>query len=650
MNSSTSAVMDAAETGVLSDAERRSAGGQLVLAMLAFGLLLLALLWAWLSPQQVGTRQLILGVAALLVGFPVVRAGWESLRFPSLHGITDQLIAIAMLGAWVTGDMLTAVLLPVIMILGHMLEERSVIGTQEAIESLAGLARVRARRIGPDGGISEVENTQLVVGDHIEVRAGDRVAADGRVAEGRASIDTAAITGESIPSDVTVGDEVFAGTINLDGLLRIEVSRTGSESTLGRVIALMQSAERAKPPITRMLERYANRYLILVLLVAAVTWFTTNSTQAALAVVVAACPCALALAAPATAVAGIAVAARHGILIKGSAFLEELADTTSLIIDKTGTLTFGALHLVEVQPASDAKVKRREIRVLAASLGAASSHPVSRAMAPLVEPSDHIPLQDVRERSGLGVVASTPDGEAALGRQELFDEMGIVTAPAPRHDGPIAGLSLDGHFLAWLLLADRLRPEAGKALAELRALGLNRQVLLTGDRSSVASALARHVGIQEVQAQALPQDKLDRVGAEISQGFRPLVVGDGINDSLAIKAGVVGVAMGSGAAGIALASADIVLIGNDLRRLGTSVRLSRRCRRTLQTNVLIGLGWTLVIVLAAALGWLGPAGATVAAILHNLSTLIVLANAARLLRFSELLNAPKGSGNFDPTK
>jgi P-type E1-E2 ATPase len=374
-----------------------------------------------------------------------------------------------------------------------------------------------------------------------------------------------------------------------------------------------------------------------------VTWFVSNSTQAALAVVVAACPCALALAAPATAVAGIAVAARHGILIRGSAFLEELADTTSLIIDKTGTLTFGALHLVEVQPAPGSKMKPLDIRVLAASLGAASSHPVSRAMAPLIEQKKHLSLEDVRERPGLGIVALTSHGEAALGRQELFDEMGIVTPPIPAHDGPIAGLSLDGSFIAWMLLADRVRPEAKQALAELRELGLQRQVLLTGDRTSVASALARQVGIKEVQAQALPQDKLERVGAEISQGFRPMVVGDGINDSLAIKAGVVGVAMGSGAAGIALASADVVLIGNDLRRLGTSIRLSRRCRGILQVNVLIGLGWTLLIVLAAALGWLGPAGATVAAILHNLSTLIVLANAGRLLRFSESLGTPKSA-------
>jgi P-type E1-E2 ATPase len=351
-----------------------------------------------------------------------------------------------------------------------------------------------------------------------------------------------------------------------------------------------------------------------------------------LAVLVAACPCALVLSAPATAIAGIAVAARHGILIRSSAFLEELADLTSLVVDKTGTLTFGSLRLQSVE-AVDAD--SQNVLPLAASLGAASSHPVSRALALLVSKDQLLPLDDIRERQGLGVVAHTSHGEAALGRPELFDQLGISTTPVPNHDGPIAGLAVDGVFLAWLLLADSLKPEAHQALAELRALGMGRQLMLTGDRQSVADSVGREVGISDIEAQALPADKLSRVMGEIKSGFRPMVVGDGINDSLALKAGVVGVAMGAGGADIALASADIVLIGSDLRRLGTCVRLSRQCRQTLQVNVIIGLGWTLAIVALAAFGVLGAAGAMIAAVLHNLSTLLVLGNAGRLLRFHE---------------
>ncbi|MBC3198529.1 cation-translocating P-type ATPase [Pseudomonas poae] len=617
---------------MLTSAEQRSAARQLTLAMLALGLLVLGLVWRWLAPDQNGVSQLLLGVASLLVAVPVMRSAWYSLRFPSLHGITDQLIALAMLGAWATGDLLTAALLPIIMIFGHVLEERSVIGSQEAIHALGKLTRSQARRVQADGSIVEVDNGTLNTGDIVEVRAGDRVPADGVVLSGQASLDTAPITGESVPLEASVGVQVFGGAINLDGLLRLEVTRTGDESTLGKVIALMQNAERAKPPITRLLERYAGSYMVLVLLLAAVTWFVTNDAQAMLAVLVAACPCALVLSAPATAIAGIAVAARHGILIRSSAFLEELADLTSLVVDKTGTLTFGTLRLQSIEGAS---TDRAAVLNLAASLGSASSHPVSRALAGL---GTQLPaLSDIRERQGLGVVAQTGEGEAALGRPELFEQLGIMTTAVPRHDGPIAGLALNGRFLAWLLLADSVKPEAHQALQELRELGLGRQLLLTGDRQSVADSLAAQVGISDVQAQALPEDKLNRVLGEIGSGFRPMVVGDGINDSLALKAGVVGVAMGAGGADIALASADVVLIGSDLRRLGTCVRLSRQCRRTLQVNVIIGLGWTLAIVVFAAFGWLGAAGAMIAAVLHNLSTLLVLCNAGRLLRFQEPL-------------
>ncbi|AGE28237.1 cadmium-translocating P-type ATPase [Pseudomonas poae RE*1-1-14] len=617
---------------MLTSAEQRSAARQLTLAMLALGLLVLGLVWRWRAPDQNGVSQLLLGVASLLVAVPVMRSAWYSLRFPSLHGITDQLIALAMLGAWATGDLLTAALLPIIMIFGHVLEERSVIGSQEAIHALGKLTRSQARRVQADGSIVQVDNGTLNTGDIVEVRAGDRVPADGVVLSGQASLDTAPITGESVPLEASVGVQVFGGAINLDGLLRLEVTRTGDESTLGKVIALMQNAERAKPPITRLLERYAGSYMVLVLLLAAVTWFVTNDAQAMLAVLVAACPCALVLSAPATAIAGIAVAARHGILIRSSAFLEELADLTSLVVDKTGTLTFGTLRLQSIEGAS---TDRAAVLNLAASLGSASSHPVSRALAGL---GTQLPaLSDIRERQGLGVVAQTGEGEAALGRPELFEQLGIMTTAVPRHDGPIAGLALNGRFLAWLLLADSVKPEAHQALQELRELGLGRQLLLTGDRKSVADSLAAQVGISDVQAQALPEDKLNRVLGEIGSGFRPMVVGDGINDSLALKAGVVGVAMGAGGADIALASADVVLIGSDLRRLCTCVRLSRQCRRTLQVNVIIGLGWTLAIVVFAAFGWLGAAGAMIAAVLHNLSTLLVLGNAGRLLRFQEPL-------------
>ena len=625
----------AAKSVLLTRHEQRSLSAQLLLAMTAFGLLLCGWIWQWLFPQQSDVGQILFGVASLLVAVPVLRSAIYSLRSPSLHGVTDQLIALAMLGAWATGDLMTAALLPGIMIFGHILEERSVIGSQEAIDALSRLTRSRARRILPDGEIEEIDNHQLRTGDRVEVRAGDRLPADGRVISGSASLDTAPITGESVPQEARAGDDVFGGAINLDGLLSVEVTRTGADATLGKVIALMQKAEHAKPPITRLLERYAGQYLVLILLIAAATWFITRDAHAMLAVLVAACPCALVLSAPATAIAGIAVAARHGILIRSSAFLEELADLNAIVVDKTGTLTHGELHLqqtvLEENESPDA------VLVLAASLGAASSHPVSRAVAKLFPREQYLPLEEFSEQQGMGVRAQTAQGEALLGRPAFFSQNNVAVSDVPEHNGPLVGLALNGRFLGWLLLADSLRPEAQTALAELRQLGLQRQLLLTGDRASVAHRIAVELGISDVVAQALPEDKLHQVSAQIAQGYRPMVVGDGINDSLALKAGVVGVAMGAGGSDIALASADVVLIGSDLRRLGTCVRLSRACRRTLKINVFIGLGWTLVVMAAAAMGLLGVAGVLIAALLHNLSTLLVLGNAGRLLRFDEPL-------------
>ncbi|NEI74359.1 cadmium-translocating P-type ATPase [Rhizobium lusitanum] len=623
--------------GLLTANEKQAAAVQLTLAMIALSLLALGIAWRWLAPDEEGVSQLLLAAASLIVAIPVIRSGWHSLRHPSLHGITDQLIALAMLAAWATGDLLTAALLPIIMIFGHVLEERSVIGSKEAMEALARLTRSHARLITPDGEIHEVDNVTLEPGDLVEVRAGDCIPADGRVRQGQASLDTAPITGESVPLEVTAGMEVFGGAINLDGRLEIEVTRTGEDSTLGKVIALMQRAENSKPPITRLLERYAQQYLGFVLTIAAIAWFLTYNDQIMLAILVAACPCALVLSAPATAIAGIAVAARHGILIRSSAFLEELADLSSLVIDKTGTLTFGRLRLQEIRLTG--YTDREIVLALAASLGAASSHPVSRALASLVAHDAYHPLANVRELQGLGVVASAATGEVALGRPELFERLSVVAPPVPSHDGPLAGLSIGEEFVAWLLLSDTVKPEAAVAMTELRTLGLNRQLLLTGDRQSVAQALAREIGIPDVAAEALPADKLKRVLSETKSGFKPLVVGDGINDSLALKAGAVGIAMGAGGADIALASSDIILISSDLRRLGTCIRLSRLCRRTLKTNIIIGLGWTVAIVVLAGFGFLGAAGAVVAALLHNFSTLLVLANAGRLMRYDEPLTA-----------
>jgi heavy metal translocating P-type ATPase len=626
--------MQAAPTaGLLAGAERFFLAVRLTLAMLAASLLVLALAWQWAFPADAALAQLIAGTAALLVSLPVVAAAWHSLRHPSLHGITDRLIALALVGAWASGDLMTAAVLPIVMILGHVLEERSLLGSREAIRALSRLAENSARRLLPDGSVETVPARLLRAGDMIELRAGDRVPADGVVRQGAASLDMASLTGESVPVDIEPGAHVMAGSIDTDGRLVVEVERTGSETTLGKIIALMRTAERAKPPVTRLLEQHAGQYMVLVLMIAGGTWFASGNTEATLAVLVAACPCALVLAAPATAIAAIAVAGRHGILIKGTAFLENLADVTSIIFDKTGTLTTGELTLTDIQPAPG--ISPHEARILAGSLGASSSHPVSRAARRAIGADDVLSLEQVREAGGFGVTGLRDGVQAAFGRPDLFARIGVAAVTPPAHEGPIAGVSLGKIFLGWLLFADQPRQEAAAALENLRGLGLHRMMLLTGDRAPVAARIAATMEITDIQAEALPETKMRRVLAEVKAGYRPMVVGDGINDSLALKAGAVGIAMGAQGTDVALASADLVLMSSDLRRLGTAIRLSRACRRTIQVNVCLGLGWTLALMAAAATGSLGAEGAVLAALLHNLSTFAGLANAGRLLLFDE---------------
>jgi heavy metal translocating P-type ATPase len=621
--------------GLLTTGERRSLGLRLTVSLIATGCLILAAIIDIAVPNQGDVAELVAGIAALLVAVPALSAAWHSLRHPDLHGITDQLIALALIAAWADGDLFTAALLPLVMTVGHILEERSLLGSQEAIRALSRLTQTKARRLTSNGEIEEVEAKQLRVDDMIELRAGDLIPADGIVVSGDSSVDTASITGESVPIEVQPGAGLFSGSINIDGVLTVRITKVGEETTLGRVIALMQEAEHAKPPVTRLLEQYAQSYIVLVLLLALGVWFMTGSATAMLAVLVASCPCALVLAAPATSIAAIAVAGRHGILVKGAAFLENLATVDAVIFDKTGTITVGQLRLVDAEP--EPGVARDELIAIAGNLGAASSHPVSRALARLVPEEHRIAVEDVRETRGFGVVGHIGGETAAIGRLELFRELGIAASPPPDHDGPIAGVARGGCFLGWVLLADQPRPEARRAIEDLRHLGLKRQLLMTGDRAAVARRIADFVGLTEVHAEALPAQKMDYVLEEVAAGYRPLVVGDGINDSLALKAGAVGVAMGAQGTDVALASADLVLMTNDLRRLGTCVRLSRACRRTIYVNVGAGLGWTILIIGLAAGGVLGASGPLIAAVMHNLSTLLVMANAGRLLKFQELL-------------
>ena len=608
---------------LLNQRERWILGGRLIAALVAVGLLIVAGLIRWWRPGEGELAQYVATVAALLVSVPVLIAAARALRSPGLDGTTDLLVAIALIAAWVVGDLETAALVPLAMVIGHAIEERSLLGSQEALAALADLTRGQARRIDAAGTVTVVDGDDLAAGDRIELRPGDRCPADGVVEDGTSSLDTAPITGESVPQDVAAGDHVLAGAVNQGGRLLVRVERIGEATALGRVVALMQDAEQAKPAVTRLLDRFASAYLLLVILAAALLAFATGSATVLMATLVAACPCALVVAAPATAVAAIAAAARQGILVKSTAFLERLADCDCVVFDKTGTLTEGTLSVLDPDTLSHPH------RRLASALGHASSHPVARACAALAIDGDRPVVQHVHEESGQGLRAQVGEAQVVLGRGSFLAAQGISTPAVPEHDGPIVGLAVDGAFVAWVRMRDAARPEALAAVSDLRHLGLERQVLCTGDRRAVAERVAADLHLTEVEAEALPATKLARVRAEVAAGRQPLVVGDGINDSLALKAGAVGVAIGGRGSDVAVASADLALVDGDLRRLGAAIRLSRTCRSSIITGIVIACVWTAFVVGLAAAGVISPFGA---AILHNLGTLAVIANAGRIMR------------------
>ncbi|MEM1313434.1 MAG: cation-translocating P-type ATPase [Pseudomonadota bacterium] len=606
--------------------EKWSLGSRLVLAVVAAWLLVLSWAIRWWFPAQEDLGLICVGLSSVLISIPLFKNAWNALTSNEISGLTDQLVVTAIIAAWVTGHLDAAALVPLAMVLGHVLEERSLFGTREAIAALGALTETTARRW--NGAEWEVvDSARLRRDDVIELRPGDFVPADVIVLTGRSAIDASAITGESVPFDVGVDDAVAAGSIATDGLLTARVVGTGDETTLGRVVQLMQEAEKGKPPVIRMLERYAGYYLPIVLMFSGMVFFVSGSMTSMMAVLVAACPSALALAAPATSVAAIAVATRYGVLVKSTAFMEELTRVDTLLLDKTGTVTEGALRVVGVVCAAGSG--REEVEALAGALAGASSHPASRAMQRLRR-EDGPKIETANEIAGRGIEAEIDGRMHRLGRPTLHVEAGVALPAEPDHDGPLVGLSRGTEFLGWILLADTVREEAMQSLAELRDMGLTRQLLVSGDRRAVVEAVADSLNIEQAVGEVLPAQKLEEVHRQQREGRRVLMVGDGINDALALKAANVGVAMGGGNTDVALASADLVLSTERLDRLVYMMKLAREARSVMNINFAIALSISFVFIALASAGLVGPVAT---AVIHNIDALLIILNSARLLSF-----------------
>ena len=453
--------------GVLAPEERRRISIRLTAGLAGIGLLGLGTLLVRLAPEQWQIGEFFRGLAAAVVGIPTLISGLRGIVTGDTRRATDQLVAIAVLAAAATGDFVTATLIPLFLELGRLFEERSSLGARAAIDGIRALGARQAVRWR--NGIEErVDPNSLRPGDEILVRPGERIAVDGTVLEGRAAVDQSAITGESRHEDVGPGSPVFAGTVALDGLLRIQVRGAGADTVLGRVVQLLADVERTSVPVLRLFERRAGVWLPLVLTLAATTLFFTENLSRAITVLVVAAPTALVVAGPACIVAAMTVATRLRILIKSADFFERASDVDTLILDKTGTVTIGAPVVTDVLPAPGESADR--LLAVAASCGFGSLHPVSRAVVAeaLARGIVAEPPGDLQERPGLGVVCIVDGRQAVLGRRALLTDLGIHAVSEDDGDVSQVWVAHAGRCLGRLVLRDRPRAEAREALTEMR--------------------------------------------------------------------------------------------------------------------------------------------------------------------------------------
>ena len=575
-------------------------------------------------------------LGTLLLGIPIIIHAAKHLFHGHMH--MDELVALAVIAAIAAADYKAAGAVAFFLLLANLVETRTALGARASIEGLVKLSPKKAHRLS-DGGAEElIDPRDLRAGDMVRVRPGDNVPADGVVLSGQSSINQANITGESLPVDKAEGDEVYSGTNNLSGAIDVRVTRAGADTTLGKVQKLILQAEATRIPIMRLIDRYAGWYTPTILMLAGAVLFFTGEMDRAVTMLVVACPCSLVLAVPTAMVAALSCAARLGIYIKDVSNIELARSLTAFVFDKTGTLTTGELSVTRILPAPG--VDGADLLTAAATAEHMSKHPVAKAVT-AVAAKARIPAADVEEFeevSGRGVRAVAGGSTVLVGRRTWMEQQGVdlSTMSGAEYAEP-EGLSTlfvvrDGRVLGWIGLEDRTREEARDAMEELRQLGVQELVMVTGDRWSVARRVVREMGCTEVQAEVLPADKLELVAALKQKGHRVAVVGDGVNDAPALAAGDLSIAMGAAGSDVAINSATIALMNIDLRRLPFLVRLSRKTTNVIHQNMLFGVLLIVVFLVMAGLGVITP---IVGAVLHMLTATVVIFNSARLVRFGE---------------
>lgn len=543
------------------------------------------------------------------------------------------LVAVAVGAAFVAGEYLTAGWVAFLMLLSTIVESRAAERAFSAVEALVKLAPARALLVLPDGGEREVLTAELKKGDRIRIGPGDTAPADGVIIQGRTSLNEATITGESAPADKGPGDEIFAGTENLTGGIVAEITKVGPDTTLGRVQKLILAAEKTKLPVMRIADRYAGYYTPAVLMAAAIVWTVTRDMNRVIAFLLISCPCAIILAAPSALVAALSAAARAGILVKNAADLETAARVDAVVFDKTGTLTSGKIRVARLAPRGG--VPPSELLRLAGSAEKFSHHPAAAAMAQLAQEAG-VALSEpaeFEESPGQGARAVVDGKQVLVGRPEWLVQNGAqIQADDSSEVLSLADVACNGRHIGRIFFEDRPRQGARESLAELAGLKVGLLAMITGDRENVARRVAEQLGCNEVRARALPDEKVEYVRGLKEKGWIVAVVGDGINDAPALATGHIGIAMGAAGSEAAVRSASIALMNNDLMRIPFVIRLSRAMRGLIFQNMIFAMGLMAAGLVLSGAGRLSPVAA---AVLHNIGSLLVVFNSARLFRFGE---------------
>lgn len=561
-----------------------------------------------------------------------------------VHGeVFDEnfLMAVATVGALCLGEFSESVAVMLFYQIGELFQSYAVGKSRKSISDLMDIRPDSANLETADGTVSTVDPDDVPIGSVLVVRPGEKVPIDGEVISGESTLNTAALTGESKPRFVHPGSEIISGCVNGDGLLKLRTTKLYGESTVAKILDMVENSSLKKARAENFITKFAHYYtpavcigaLVLAILPPLVLgggWLTWISR--ALTFLVISCPCALVISIPLSFFAGIGGASNQGVLVKGSNYLETLAQTRTLVFDKTGTLTEGVFEVTRITPAEGfEEVRLLELAALAES---ASSHPISKSLQKAYgQELDRSRVGQVEERSGAGVVAEVDGKSVAAGNDKLMNQLGVAFQESDE-PGTVVHISVDGVYAGQILIADRIKPGAAEAIAQLRSAGVRRMVMLTGDHRSVAEKVAKELGIDEYYSELLPADKVTKVEELLAE--RPndrdklAFVGDGINDAPVLSRADIGIAMGAMGSDAAIEAADVVLMDDDPRKIAKAIKISRKCLRIVYQNTWFAIGIKLGCLLLGALGianmWLAifaDVGVMVLAVLNAIRALFV---------------------------